>query len=216
MTLITRCVILVLLLLGTWGMRVRLSAPQRASSAESLSKFPATIDGWHGEDSPLDPDVVKTAAVDDYMNRSYRSTDRILGLYVGYYRSQREGEALHSPMHCLPGQGWAPLKTESTQVADQDDHRPRTVNKLLVEKGIDRMLVLYWYQTVNRVTASEYLRKIFLVKDALVSGRTDVALVRIISPIDPGDPEGEARALKLTRPFAERVLPEVQKQLFHE
>jgi EpsI family protein len=216
MTLITRCVILVLLLLGTWGMRVRLSAPQHATSAESLSKFPAVMDAWHGEDSPLDPEVIKTAAVDDYMNRSYRSGDSVLGLYVGYYRSQREGEALHSPMQCLPGQGWAPLKTESTQVTGQDDSRPRTINKLLVEKGIDRMLVLYWYQTVNRVTASEYLRKIFLVKDALGSGRTDVALVRIISPIDPRDPEGEARVLRLTRPFAERVLPEVHRQLFHE
>jgi EpsI family protein len=216
MTVTTRCVMLCILLLGTWGARVRLASPQQATSAESLSKFPAVMDAWHGEDSPLDPDVVKVAAVDDYMNRYYRSGDSVLGLYVGYYRSQREGEALHSPMQCLPGAGWAPMKTESTQVTGQDDRGPRTINKLLVEKGIDRMLVLYWYQTVNRVTASEYLRKLFLVKDALGSGRTDVALVRIISPIDPRDPEGEARALRLTRPFAERVLPEVHKQLFHE
>ncbi len=216
MTLTTRCVMLGILLLGTWGARVRLAEPQPATGAESLSKFPALMDAWQGEDSPLDPEVVKTAAVDDYMNRNYRSGEGLIGLYVGYYSSQREGEALHSPMQCLPGTGWAPMKTESTQLTGLDDNRPRTINKLLVEKGIDRMLVLYWYQTVNRVTASEYLRKIFLVKDALGSGRTDVALVRIISPIDPRDPEGEARALRLTRPFAARVLPEVHKQLFHE
>jgi EpsI family protein len=216
MTVTTRCVVLCVLLLGAWGARVRLASPPQATSAESLSKFPAVMDAWQGEDSPLDPDVVKVAAVDDYMNRYYRSGDNVLGLYVGYYRSQREGEALHSPMQCLPGAGWAPMKTESTQVTGQDDRGTRTINKLLVEKGIERMLVLYWYQTVNRVTASEYLRKLFLVKDALGSGRTDVALVRIISPVDPRDPEGEARALTLTRPFAERVLPEVHKQLFHE
>ena len=37
MTVTTRCVVLCLLLLGTWGARVRLAAPQQASSAESLS-----------------------------------------------------------------------------------------------------------------------------------------------------------------------------------
>jgi hypothetical protein len=41
-----------------------------------------------------------------------------------------------------------------------------------------------------------------------------VALVRIIVPIDPRDPDGEAHALAMSRPFAARVLPEVQKQLF--
>ena len=143
MTLTTRCVMLGILLLGTWGARVRLAEPQPATGAESLSKFPALMDAWQGEDSPLDPEVVKTAAVDDYMNRNYRSGEGLIGLYVGYYSSQREGEALHSPMQCLPGTGWAPMKTESTQLTGLDDNRPRTINKLLVEKGIDRMLVLY-------------------------------------------------------------------------
>ena len=214
MTFTRRCAILSTLLLAAWAARARLDAPQPATDAESLSAFPAVVGAWRGQDSPLAPDVIKTAAVDDYMNRSYLSSDGVLGLYVGYYKSQREGEALHSPMQCLPGAGWEPTKTESIQVTSSTDNRPHTINKLLVEKGIDRMLVLYWYQTVNRVTASEYWRKIFLVKDAFGSGRTDVALVRIIAPIDSEDLDAEARALTFTRPFAERVLPEVQKQLF--
>jgi EpsI family protein len=117
-------------------------------------------------------------------------------------------------MNCLPGAGWAPMKTDTIEVGGPSGRGAQTINKLLVEKGIDRMLVLYWYQTENRVTGSEYWRKIFLVKDAFESGRTDVALVRIIAPIDSGDLDGEARALRLTRPFAERVLPVVQRQLF--
>ena len=124
------------------------------------------IGAWRGQDSPLDPEIIKLVAVDDYMNRYYRSGDAELGLYVGYYKSQREGEALHSPMQCLPGAGWEPTRTESIEVTGGTDGRPRTINKLFVEKGLNRMLVLYWYQTENRVTASEYWRKIFLVKDA--------------------------------------------------
>jgi EpsI family protein len=150
------------------------------------------------------------------MNRYYHAGNAAVGLYVGYYKSQRQGQALHSPLFCLPGQGWQPMKSESINVVINSDNTPRTINELVVEKGVDRLLVLYWYQTLNRVTASEYWRKIFLVADAFSSGRTDVALVRVIAPIDSGDRTSEARALSLAQPFAERVAAEVQKRLFRE
>ena len=116
MTFARRCMVLSILLLGAWAARASLRAPDQAVSARALSQFPVVIDTWRGVDSPLEPDVVRTAAVDDYMNRYYRSGDVVLGLYVGYYQSQREGEALHSPMQCLPGSGWEPMKTEAIDV----------------------------------------------------------------------------------------------------
>ena len=70
------------------------------------------------------------------------------------------------------------------------------------------------YQTLNRVTASEYSRKFFLVADAFRTGRTDVALVRVIAPVDGRDPAGESKAMAEARPFAARVLPDVRKRLF--
>jgi EpsI family protein len=213
MTMAWRSVLLVALLLAASAGRMRLGAQRATVGPESLSRFPAAIGAWSGQDSPFDQDVIQTAAVDDYLNRYYRSGDGVLGLYVGYYRSQGEGGALHSPMQCLPGAGWEPMRTESIPVTLADG-TTRIIDKLLVQKGIDRMLVLYWYQTVSRVTSSEYLRKFFVAADAFRSGRTDVALVRIIAPIDPRDGDGEAKALWLSRPFAERVLPEVQKELF--
>jgi EpsI family protein len=206
--------IIIVLLLAAWVARLRLGAPERAEDAASLSLFPVTLGSWNGQESPLEPDVVKVAAVDDYLNRSYRSGNVAVGLYVGYYKSQRQGEALHSPMQCLPGAGWEPMKTESIDIEITPNSAARAINKLVVQKGIDQMLVLYWYQTLNRITASEYSRKLFLITDAFRSGRTDVALVRIIAPIDSRDPDGEARALTLARPFAARVLPAVQQQLF--
>jgi EpsI family protein len=214
--MIQRCLLLTALFLSAWAARTHLGAPHRAGNAESLSLFPSAIGPWTGEESPLEPDVVKTAAVDDYMNRYYHAGQNAVGLYVGYYKSQRQGQALHSPLFCLPGQGWEPLKAESIEVVINSETSPRIINELIVEKGVDRLLVLYWYQTLNHVTASEYWRKIFLATDAFSSGRTDVALVRVIAPINSGDQASEARALSLARPFAERVLPEVQKRLFRD
>jgi EpsI family protein len=209
-----RCCVLSVLLLATIGVRDRLAAPPPAPETQALSLFPSTIGSWTGTDSPLDQDVLETAAVDDYLNRNYRSDKAELGLYVGYYKSQRKGEALHSPLQCLPGAGWEPMKAESYRLPIEADGAASTVNKLIVQKGVDQMLVLYWYQTLNRVTASEYARKIFLVADAFRTGRTDVALVRVISPIDRRDPAGEVKAMEQARPFAAQVLPGVRTRLF--
>jgi EpsI family protein len=106
------------------------------------------------------------------------------------------------------------MKAESYRLPIEADGAASTVNKLIVQKGVDQMLVLYWYQTLNRVTASEYARKIFLVADAFRTGRTDVALVRVISPIDRRDPAGEMKAMEQARPFAAQVLPDVRTRLF--
>jgi EpsI family protein len=212
--MIQRYLLLIALLMVAFAARARLDAPTPATSAEPLAQFPATIGNWAGRDSALDPEAIKVAAVDDYLNRYYRSAAGDMGLYIGYYQSQRQGEALHSPLFCLPGSGWQPIRTDTIDL--QTGAAARTVNHLVVERGIDRLLILYWYQTVARVTASEYWRKLFLMHDAFVSGRTDVALVRIVAPIASRDAGAEEASLNRSRAFAQLVLPEVQHRLFRE
>jgi EpsI family protein len=47
----------------------------------------------------------------------------------------------------------------------------------------DEMLqdVIYWYQANQRIFASEYWGKIYLVMDALTKNRTDGAIIRLTS-----------------------------------
>jgi EpsI family protein len=212
--MIVRSAILIALFAGAFAIRASLDAPRVMTSAEGLSRFPSTLDQWRGTDYPLEPDVIKVAAVNDYLNRQYQSSTAGLGLYIGYYQSQRQGEALHSPLFCLPGAGWQPVKNEVTDLNVTGEPSARKVNALVVERGLDRLLVLYWYQTFGRVIASEYWRKLFLMHDALIAGRTDVALIRITTSIRSRDPKGEVTSLDVARPFAERILPEVQQRLF--
>ena len=61
------------------------------------------------------------------------------------------------------------------------------VNQYVVENGLQRQLVLYWYQSHGRVVASEYRGKVYMVLDALRLNRTDAALVRVSSPIAKQD-----------------------------
>ena len=60
---------------------------------------------------------------------------------------------------------------------------PITVNQFVIQKGLDRMMVLDWYQSHGRVTASEYTARMYMVYDAMRLNRTDGALVRVITPI---------------------------------
>ena len=36
------------------------------------------------------------------------------------------------------------------------------INRYVIQKGLDRLLVLYWYQSHGRVVASEYSGKFYL------------------------------------------------------
>jgi EpsI family protein len=210
--MIARCTLLTVVLLLAFAARVQLT-PRDTVQPEPLWKVPSELGSWQGYDLPLEAEVVAATGVDDYLNRNYRSPGALMSLYVAYYRSQRPGHAIHSPMNCMPGAGWQPVKIEPVDLGSHSD-AAHTVKKVIIEKGGKRQLVLYWYQTVDRVTANEYLSKLLLMTDAFRLGRTDIALVRVVTPIDLQDPDGEANALQRALPFATRVLPVLDDQLF--
>jgi EpsI family protein len=159
------------------------SGEEVAVSREPLSSLPSTIDGWHGRDSaPLADDVVAVLGVDDYISRHYARAGRPpIALYAGYYASQRQGDTIHSPQNCLPGAGWQPVSSD--RVTIHAGGTPVTVNRYMIQKGIDRQLVLYWYQGRGRVVADEYANKAWLMLDAARLRRTNGALVRLITPV---------------------------------
>ena len=68
------------------------------------------------------------------------------------------------------------------------------VNRVVIEKGFDRQLILYWYQDRGRIVASEYAAKGYLILDATTRNRTDGALVRISTPIVGTEEEAFAHA----------------------
>ena len=73
------------------------------------------------------------------------------------------------------------------------------VNEYLIQRGLDRQLVFYWYQGRGRVVASEYSSKFWMVADAISRNRTDGALVRVITPIQGNEGEARDRLENFTR-----------------
>ena len=176
----------------------------------SFKQFPMALEPWRAvEDPPMDADVLKVLGVDDYLSRAYYKPDgAAVGLYMGFYGSQRQGDTIHSPLNCLPGAGWEPVSQGRLRIADAGGTgRDLEINRYVVQKGLDRQLVLYWYQSHGRVVASEYTSRLYLIHDAIRLNRTDGSMVRVIAPVAHNADDGGASAERLATEFVHALFP---------
>lgn len=211
----TRVLLVASLLLGAAGVLASALRVEPAVLRQPLAVCPVVFDGWSGAAlGDFDERTLAALGVDEYLHRAYQGVDgRPVSLYVGYYASQRQGDTMHSPLNCLPGAGWVAVSFRRMDIQVRANgssaYRPIVVNRYVIEKGVTRQLVVYWYQAHGRVVASEYWGKIYLVLDAIRSNRTDGALVRIVAPIVTSEDDAESRAVS----FARAVFPELDRLL---
>lgn len=171
-----------------------------------LTDFPKQISEWAGREEHFAKEVYNFLGVDDSFLCNYRDMcGNTIQLYIGFYRSQMEGRIIHSPKNCMPGAGWnvihSSLETIRISGGDGDDNH---VIKLLLEKGSEKQVVLYWFQSRGRIVVSEYLEKVFLVIDAFKLRRTDGSFVRLISPVSNGN---EHITTDYMKSFAQSIIP---------
>jgi hypothetical protein len=83
-----------------------------------LDSFPATVGEWQGRRGTiLGTDILSKLKLSDYVMRDYVDRGgRSLGLYIGYWDTQRKGAVIHSPKNCLPGAGWEPVEVRSSRL----------------------------------------------------------------------------------------------------
>jgi EpsI family protein len=153
-----------------------------------LDSFPAELGSWRGQESTLlSEEVLDILVPTDYLLRRYEDgARRSVWLYIGYWETQRKGAQIHSPKNCLPGGGWEPLEGSVVPV-EIGPGKTIEVNRYLLEKGTDQMLVLYWFQSQGEAIAGEIDAKIAMVKSSIFRHRSDGALVRVSSAAR-GDP----------------------------
>lgn len=176
-------------------------------SRQPLPSFPQQLGSWEGADVAIDPDALQVLGPGDFLLRVYQdqqTTQPPVDLFIAYFPSQRAGDTIHSPKNCLPGAGWAPVQSGRMKLSTAN-HRPFAVNRYVIAKGDSRQLVLYWYWAHDRGVASEYWAKYYLVADSIRMNRSDGSLVRLKTPILPGETADAAQQRLL--PFAGRILP---------
>ena len=209
----TRIIILVGALLVAAGVVARADRYEQPPPRTAFSQFPMEIGNWRGvQGPPFNDTVLQILGVNDYLTRAYVAPgDAGVGVYIGYWESQRQGDSIHSPQNCLPGSGWEPVSRGMLRLPDPRNPGapPLQLNRYIVQKGLDRMLVLYWYQSHGRIIASEYWGKFYLIADAVRLNRTDAAIVRLTVPI-PDGAEGEQAAEREAAGFATALLPQLE------
>jgi EpsI family protein len=154
-------------------------------TSRPLSELPRQIGPWSmAQEGYVDKETMDVLKADDTVSRIYASPSvrQTVSLFVASFRTQRNGKSPHSPKNCLPGSGWTQLSSDNYTI-DVGARAPIVVNRYVITHGDDRELVLYWYQSRDRVVADEFKAKFWVMADAIRMNRTDTALVRVIVPI---------------------------------
>ncbi|MGH9404121.1 MAG: exosortase C-terminal domain/associated protein EpsI [Terriglobia bacterium] len=172
---------------------------------KELDSFPAQVGQWTGTSLAIPADDLAVLGPGQFLERLYRDPGRTsIDLFIAYFPSQSTGDTIHSPKHCLPGAGWTPTESKIIQIP-WGNGQVLTANYYVLQLGLSKEVVIYWFQSHGRSVANEYWVKFYLIEDALRMNRTDGALIRVITPL--GDTEalsgGEQRALSFTK----QILP---------
>ncbi len=177
--------------------------------SKSLNDFPHTIGRFKRvHTQTFSKKILEIAGVDSYIMWQYKGPHGyIIGLYIGYYRDQTEGSMIHSPKHCMPGSGWEPSLEGVVNLRDRRG-RSYTINRMLLQKGTDKMIAHYWYEGRGRVVANEYKDRAFMIWDSIVRRRSDGALVRITGPGN-----NQKLDIKKQMQFMAALMPQLDKFL---
>jgi len=193
----TRFAIVTLLLAGTALFLRALDRQQSALPRTALASFPVELKSWAGTDIPIPDETLKSLGKGEFLQRSYKDPVRggaYVDLYVAYIPDQH---ALfrHLPQVCLEGSGWSPVESGTTTLAFPGD-APFPANRYLIAKGDDRQLVMFWYSVRGRRVATQDWMNLYLAFDSLRLSRSDNALIRMNTELQPGEkPEDAERRL---------------------
>lgn len=153
----------------------------------ALSSLPLQFAGWQGGDLPFAPQTLAVLGPGEFLQRQYWEQGD--GDHVDVYLAHRPNQhalASHVPTDCLLGSGWsvADSGTAAFSVPGQPDF---TANRYLVTKDGERQLVLFWFWAHGRGVASLNRANLILTLDSLRLNRSDSVLVRINTPLRPGE-----------------------------
>ena len=178
--------------------------------------FPREVGEWSGTTAQLEPQVERTLGASDYLNASYVQPGGTgwVNMFVAFYDKQTDGSGIHSPEVCLPTGGWEIYRFAPQEITPGDTpYGTFTVNRAIIRKELSEQLVYYWFEQRGKRVVNDFAAKMSVVYDGLTMGRTDGALVRFVTPIDPGETVEEADArlqsfMELSLPRLPRFVPE--------
>ena len=166
-------------------------------SRPELWRFPLQIGDYVGVPTVVDATVRDELGTSDSLLVDYeRAGGSNVNFWLAYYGAQSSGGQIHSPKYCLPAGGWEyeRLDRREIEVEGAPGDRPFRVNEAIAVKGPERVAMIYWMEARGRRLASETWNKVYLFYDSIAHGRTDGALVRVLTSVAEGESDKAAFA----------------------
>ncbi len=198
---------LLFLMLVTAVISLSVEFREKTPIARPFNQFPSQIGEWNGSSQSMDSAMINALDLSDYFLGDYQNSEkRTVNLYVAYYESQAKGESIHSPASCLPGSGWS-FDESGIATVTLDGPAPREIKvmRAVMKKAGALQVSYYWFPARGRILTDLYQLKFFTFWDALTKQRTDGALIRLITPVFPGEDVKDADAR--LHGFVKQVLP---------
>jgi EpsI family protein len=156
--------------------------------ATNLENLPMAIGGYIGSEDRFSQAVYDELNADRNIYRHYRNEqgDQI-DLYIGYYGTAKGGRTPHNPYACLPGAGWAIVKTGKVALSPPYLKERVEVNHIMAVKGKHVESIIHWYQSSGtKVLSSGISQNIHRFFSRVLFNRNDGAFVRIstLTPLD--------------------------------
>lgn len=171
---------------------------------KELATFPTVIGDWVIDHQPNDESLVDLPDADESLARTYRAPDgRRVNLYVAYTKTQRQGKE-------LVGMGTAPLHEKANATVLRVGEGSVPANRTFLDKSRRPVPVTFWYHINGTSYADRNLAKLATIKQAVLRGRTDGALVLVSAEPRSG---GNEEPWKAQEEFAGAVFPLMQEYL---
>ena len=195
---------------GGWVLRD--TTPGDPIERMPFSLFPRDLGEWSGSNRRLDAEVERVLAATDYLNITYASSMATapVNMFVAFYNSQVDGAGIHSPEVCLPVGGWEIFSLDPYRVEmEGTGYGSFEVNRAVIQNGETQQLVYYWFEQRGKRMTNDVAAKFSVLWDGLTRDRTDGALVRFVTPIEPD--ESEAAADARMQGFMREALPRLPR-----
>ncbi len=189
---------------GTQHLQVALKT--NSASSLAVESLPMAFGQWQGrEEAELSQAHHNTLKLDRYVRRTYSSNTSQLApeleastrsnpttssnpaevfVYVGYWRHQSSEHqaAKHSPLMCLPANGWkvSPTAEQTLKISPNLSQPYRQISATL--KG-EETLFNYWFFSGDRIYTDEGFAIFYIIKEVFLNSRSDGGIVEISTPI---------------------------------
>ncbi|MCJ7773190.1 MAG: EpsI family protein [Desulfobacterales bacterium] len=150
-----------------------------------LSQALSDIKGWKSDGAtPMDPRIVDSLELDDYVNQTYSNGNNTVSLYIGYYLTTKKVGAAHDPLVCFPGQGWVLSSIKKGELnLNPEPGGAISYSTMIAQRSTEKQLIIYWFQSCDKTNSNTLSQKIASLWKKISGQGEDNAFVRVSIPI---------------------------------